>query len=54
METRRLSFMFIARAVTEIVRKALSAIQDVLVNLTYFGWRPSVAYLSGKRRRISF
>ncbi len=54
MDTHRLPFTFIARAIAEMVRKVLVVIQDILVNLTYFGWRPSVAYLSGKRRRASF
>ncbi len=55
MDTLRLSFMFTARrAVAEAVSKVLATIQDILVNLTYFGWRPSVAYFSGKRRRATF
>ncbi len=54
MDTHRLSFIFVARAIAGMVRKALAVIQEILVNLTYFGWRPSVAYLSGKRRRATF
>ncbi len=35
------------------VTRAISTVKDILVSLSYFGWRPSVAYLSGKRRRVS-
>lgn len=54
MNTRRLPLMVVAGALTQMVRRGLAAIQDVLINLTYFGWRPSVVYLSGKRRQVNF
>ena len=37
-----------------MIRKALRAIANLLISLTYFGWRPSIVYLSGKRRRVGF
>ncbi len=54
MGTHRLPLIVVAKALAEIVRKALAVIKDILVNVSYFGWRPSVVYLSGKRRRVGF
>lgn len=42
-----------AETFTFTARKALRVIANLVINLTYFGWRPSVVYLSGKRRRVS-
>lgn len=54
MSNHRFPLIVVAKALAEMVRKALAVIRDILVNVSYFGWRPSVVYLSGKRRRVSF
>mgnify|MGYP001627345352 CR=1 FL=1 len=46
-----LPFIAIATIVTLIGKKALSGILSVIRNLVSFGWRPSEAYLSGKKRK---
>jgi hypothetical protein len=43
----------IVKTTTLLVRKVMSVISNLLINLTYFGWRPSVVYLSGKRRKFT-
>ncbi|HWR58421.1 MAG TPA: hypothetical protein VN328_06000 [Thermodesulfovibrionales bacterium] len=53
MNTRRLSFVVVAKILARMIEKTLTGVQNLLINLTYFGWRPSVVYLSGGRRRIS-
>lgn len=46
-----LPFMAIATTVTALAAKVTGWIVDLLRNLVYFGWRPSEAYLSGRKKR---
>lgn len=46
-----LPFIAIATIVTLIGKKALGGILSLLRNLVSFGWRPSEAYLSGKKKK---
>ena len=46
-----LPFIAIATIVTLIGKKALGGILNLLRNLVSFGWRPSEAYLSGKKKK---
>ncbi len=43
----------VVSALIHPLTKAIATVRDILISLSYFGWRPSVAYLSGKRRRVS-
>lgn len=44
-------FIAIATIVTIIGKKALGGILSLLRSLVSFGWRPSEAYLSGKKKK---
>ncbi len=46
-------FMLSAKAAGRMAKKVVDWIQDILINLSYFGWRPSVVYLSGRKRRVT-
>ncbi len=46
-----LPFIAIATIVTLIGKKALSGILGIARNLVSFGWRPSEAYLAGKKKK---
>jgi hypothetical protein len=52
MNTCSIPFI-IFKTVTFVVRKVMRVVSNLLINLTYFGWRPSVVYLSGKRRKVT-
>jgi hypothetical protein len=44
-------FLTIVTIVALMGKKVLGGTLDVLRNLATFGWRPSEAYLSGRRRK---
>jgi hypothetical protein len=44
-------FMAIATIVTLLTGKVMGGMLGLLRNLVSFGWRPSEAYLSGKKRK---
>jgi len=44
-----LPFIAIGTIVTLIMKAVATKMYDVLANLTSFGWKPSEAYLSGKK-----
>ncbi|MDI6728408.1 MAG: hypothetical protein QMD44_05715 [Thermodesulfovibrionales bacterium] len=46
-----LPFIAIATIVILIGKKALGGILSLMRNLVSFGWRPSEAYLSGKKKK---
>jgi hypothetical protein len=45
-----LPFIAIAAIVTLIVKKIFGGVLSLARNLVSFGWRPSEAYLSGKKK----
>lgn len=46
-----LPFIAIATIITLVGRKAVAGIMGVLRNVVLFGWRPSEAYLAGKKKK---
>jgi hypothetical protein len=46
-----LPFIAIATIVTLIGKKAMGGILSLMRNLVSFGWRPSEAYLAGKKKK---
>jgi len=46
-----LPFMAIATIITLLAGKVMGGVLGLLWNLASFGWRPSEAYLSGKKRK---
>ena len=46
-----LPFMAIATIITLLAGKVMGGVLGLLWNLVSFGWRPSEAYLSGKKRK---
>lgn len=44
-------FIAIATIITLVGRKAAAGILGVLRNVVSFGWRPSEAYLAGKKKK---
>lgn len=46
-----LPFISIAALIVMIGGKALGAMWSLLKSLVYFGWRPSEAYLAGKKKK---
>ena len=46
-----LPFISVAALVVMMGGKALGSIWSLLRSLVYFGWRPSEAYLAGKKKK---
>ncbi|MCL4477141.1 MAG: hypothetical protein M1508_13110 [Nitrospirae bacterium] len=46
-----LPFMAIATIITLLAEKVMGGVLGLLWSLVSFGWRPSEAYLSGKKRK---
>ena len=46
-----LPFISLAAIIVMVGGKTLGKLWNIARNLTYFGWRPSEAYLAGKKKK---